>query len=198
MPPTRRGFITSIIAPALVSGMLPSQTAQAEEPFPIKTSEAKDVEYKFRRREIEFETPEPAGTIVVDPRKRFLYHVSSNGTAVRYGVAVGKSAKAWTGEVVIARKAEWPVWTPTPYHIEQIPALAKHLNGMPGGPDNPMGARAMYLYKGEVDTVNRIHGAAKPSEIGRKATAGCIGMLNVDVIDLYARVAIGTRVVMLA
>ncbi len=86
---------------------------------------------------------------------------------MRYGVAVGKSSKSWKGEAVIKRMAKWPVWVPTPEHLEAIPSLAKHLNGMPGGLDNPMGARALYLYEGDVDTINRIHGAAKPKEIGR-------------------------------
>ncbi len=172
-------------------------TAVAEEPFKVKWKEANDVAYKWRMRQIEFASAEPAGTIVVDPRQKFLYLVNGNGTATRYGVSVGKSAKAWVGEVTINRMAEWPVWTPSPYHLEQIPSLVKHKNGMPGGPDNPMGARALYLYKGDVDTVNRIHGAAKPTEIGSAKTAGCIAMLNVDVIDLYARVTVGTRVVML-
>jgi lipoprotein-anchoring transpeptidase ErfK/SrfK len=144
-----------------------------------------------------FKTQEPAGTIVVDTKRCFLYLVQKGGQAVRYGVAVGKSSKAWTGEAVIKRMAKWPVWVPAPYHLEQIPSLAKHINGMPGGLDNPMGARALYLYQGEVDTINRIHGSAKPSEIGSKKTAGCFGMLNIDIIHLYDRVAIGTRVVVL-
>jgi lipoprotein-anchoring transpeptidase ErfK/SrfK len=192
---SRRRLVTSMLASGLLTGR--EALAAPAEPFAVKLSETKEVEYKFRRRELDYDSQEPAGTIVVDPRKCFLFYILGNGKALRYGVAVGKSAMAWSGEVVVQRMAEWPVWVPTPYHIAAIPALAKHVNGMPGGPDNPMGARAMYLYKGEVDTVNRIHGAAKPSEIGRKATAGCIGMLNVDVIDLYARVQLGTRVVML-
>jgi lipoprotein-anchoring transpeptidase ErfK/SrfK len=93
--------------------------------------------------------------------------------------------------------AEWPVWTPAPYHLQVKPELIKWKNGMPGGPDNPLGARAMYLFKGEVDTINRIHGSAKVSDIGKRATAGCIGMLNVDIIHLYGNVKVGTRVVML-
>ena len=127
---------------------------------------------------MEFETPEPAGTIVVNPRKCFLYLVLGSGMAIRYGCSVGKSAKAWQGEVLIKDKKEWPIWVPAPYHLEVKPDLAKYLpGGMPGGPGNPMGARAMYLYKGEIDTINRIHGGMKPRDIGRKATAGCIGML---------------------
>jgi len=196
MPITRRALLTSVF----FAGVVPSSRALAlsGEPFPVRESDARTVAYKFRRREVDYETQEPAGTIVVDPKHRFLYHVSGNGLAMRYGVSVGKSSKAWTGEAVIKRMAKWPVWVPAPYHLEEMPSLAKHINGMPGGPDNPMGARAMYLYQGEVDTINRIHGAAKPSEIGSKKTAGCIGMLNIDIIHLYERVEIGTRVVMLS
>jgi lipoprotein-anchoring transpeptidase ErfK/SrfK len=193
---SRRGLLTSMLA----SGLLhQSPAADASEPFKVNPAEAKQVEFKFQRREMEYQTQEPAGTVIIDPAYRFLYLALGSGRALRYGVAVGKAAHAWTGEVVIKRMTEWPVWIPAPYHIATKPSLAKYLpGGMPGGPDNPLGARAMYLYKGEVDTINRIHGSAKPADIGRKATAGCIGMLNVDVIDLYSRVQVGTRVVMLS
>jgi lipoprotein-anchoring transpeptidase ErfK/SrfK len=195
MPITRRSLLTS----ALFAGFVPVSRALAQsgEPFPVAESEARKVAYKFQRREMPYKTQEPAGTIIVDSKRCFLYHVLANGQAMRYGVAVGKSSKAWSGEAVIKRMAKWPVWVPAPYHLEQIPSLAKHINGMPGGPDNPMGARALYLYQGDVDTINRIHGAAKPSEIGSKKTAGCFGMLNIDIIHLYERVALGTRVVVL-
>ena len=196
MPITRRALLTS----ALFAGFALNSRALAlsGEPFPVRESEALTVDYKFRRREMDYKTQELAGTIVIDPKHRFLYLVSGNGRAVRYGVAVGKSSKAWSGEAVIKRMAKWPVWVPAPYHLEEMPSLAKYINGMPGGLDNPMGARAMYLYQGDVDTINRIHGGAKPSQIGGKKTAGCIGMLNIDVIHLYDRVTIGTRVVMLS
>ena len=190
---SRRTFMLAAMASA-VPGF-----ARAEEPFPINEKETLKVANKFRIQQVEFKTEEPAGTLVVDPRKCFLYLVQGDGTATRYGVSVGKSAKAWTGEVVIKKMKAWPIWVPAPYHIENKPDLAKWLpGGMPGGPDNPMGARAMYLFKGEVDTINRIHGAMKPDEIGKKKTAGCIGMLNADIIHLYERVQVGTRVVMLA
>jgi lipoprotein-anchoring transpeptidase ErfK/SrfK len=189
---TRRMLLAT---PALL--VLP-RLAQAEEPFPINTREAKQVEYKYQLREMAYETAEPAGTVVVDSKKRFLYLVMGGGMAIRYGCSLGKGAKAWTGEVTIKKKKEWPTWYPAPYHTQTKPELAKWLpDGMPGGPDNPMGARSLYLYKGDVDTINRIHGAAKISEIGKKATAGCIGMLNVHIVDLYARVEVGTRVVMI-
>lgn len=195
MPITRRTLLTS----AFFAGFAPiSRTlAQSGEPFPVPESEARKVPYKFQRREMAYKTQEPAGTIVVDPKRCFLYHVLGGGQAMRYGVSVGKSSKAWTGEAVIKRMAKWPVWVPAAYHLEEIPSLAKYINGMPGGLDNPMGARAMYLYQGDVDTINRIHGSAKPAEIGSKKTAGCFGMLNIDIIHLYDRVAIGTRVVVL-
>ena len=196
MSVSRRDFLTTAIS----TGLLLSQNshASATEPFPVSASEAKDVEYKFQRRQMAYESQEPAGTIIVDPVHCWLYHVLGGGQAVRYGVSVGKATMAWAGEVQVKRMTQWPVWIPAPYHIQVKPALAKYLPaGMPGGLDNPLGARAMYLYKGEVDTINRIHGGAKPYDIGQKHTAGCIGMLNVDVIHLYANVQIGTRVVML-
>ena len=195
MPITRRRLLTSALFTGFFSG--PRAFALSGEPFPVNESDAWAVDYKFRRREMDYETQEAAGTVVVDPRHRFLYLVLGNGRALRYGVAVGKSSMAWSGVAEIKRMAKWPVWVPAPYHLAVMPSLAKYINGMPGGPDNPMGARAMYLYQGERDTINRIHGAAKPAQIGGKTTAGCIGMLNVDVIDLYDRVQIGTRVVVL-
>jgi lipoprotein-anchoring transpeptidase ErfK/SrfK len=192
---SRRGFLVSAVS----SGLVLSQSGRAfAEAFPIDAKAAKDVEYKYQLRSMDFETAEPAGTVVVDPHKCFLYLVMGGGQAIRYGVAVGKSTHAWSGEATIKKMKEWPNWIPAPYHIAVKPELAKYLpNGMPGGPDNPLGARAMYLFKGEVDTINRIHGSAKVGDIGKKATAGCIGMLNVHIVDLYARVQVGTRVVML-
>ena len=188
---SRRDLLLSTLA----MGFAPR--TYAEEPFPVDMKAPKQLEYKYQRRDDEYETNEPVGTIIIDATKRLLFHVQGNGMATRYGVAVGKGTKAWKGEVIIKKMAEWPIWTPAPYHLEIKPDLAKWKNGMPGGPDNPMGARAMYLYKGNVDTINRIHGSAKVSEIGKKATAGCIGMLNADIIHLYANVQVGTRVVML-
>jgi lipoprotein-anchoring transpeptidase ErfK/SrfK len=189
---TRRTFIASSLL------LMPAARAMAEEPFPIDTKAPNQLPYKFQRREMAYDTTEPAGTIVVESKTRFMYLIQDGGQAIRYGCALGKGAKAWTGEVIIKKKATWPKWTPAPYHLSVKPELSKWLpDGMPGGPDNPMGARALYLFKGDVDTINRIHGAAKLNEIGKKATAGCIGMLNGDIVDLYDRVEVGTRVVMI-
>jgi lipoprotein-anchoring transpeptidase ErfK/SrfK len=184
-----------LLASALALGFAPR--ARAEEPFAVDMLAPTKLDYKFKRRETEYDASVPPGTIVVEYTKRLLFHVHSPGLATRYGVSVGKGAKAWKGEVTIAKMTEWPRWFPAPYHLSIKPDLQKWLpNGMPGGPENPMGARAMYLYKGKVDTVNRIHGAAKFDDIGKKNTAGCIGMLDGDIIHLFANVTVGTKVVM--
>lgn len=191
----RRQFLAGIAAAAVpcISG----RHAFAEaEPFPVREADAKEVPYKYRRREEDFETSEPPGSIVVDPRNRFLYHILGNGRAMRYGASVGKAGRTWSGSSVVGKMAKWPTWTPTPEHIAEFPKLVKYLpDGMPGGPENPMGARALYLYQGDVDTVYRIHGTHDPKLVGKKATAGCFGLLNTDIIHLYERVQLGTRVV---
>jgi len=194
---SRRTFLSSALASTLL--MNGKAFANNGEPFPINMKEGDSLDYKFRRRDMAYQTNEPAGTLVVDPRQGFLYHVLGGGMSTRYGVSVGHGATAWSGEAIIKKMTAWPNWIPAPYHLQRDPKLAKYLpEGMPGGPDNPLGARAMYLYKGDVDTINRIHGGAKPEQIGQHATAGCIGMLNADVVHLYSQVQIGTRVVMLA
>jgi lipoprotein-anchoring transpeptidase ErfK/SrfK len=188
---SRREFLASSLAISFATH------AHAEEPFPVDMKAPTKLDYKFKRRETDYDASVPPGTIIVDNAKRLLFHVQSPGQATRYGVSVGKGSKAWSGEVTIAKMTEWPRWFPAPYHIAVKPELAKWLpDGMPGGTDNPMGARAMYLYKGKVDTINRIHGAAKFDDIGKKNTAGCIGMLDGDIIHLFANVTVGTKVVM--
>jgi lipoprotein-anchoring transpeptidase ErfK/SrfK len=191
---SRRHFLVSVFAAAI-----PAASVRAEsEPFRVREADAKLIEYKYRRREVDYKTSESPGTIVVDPRKRFLYLVLGNGKAMRYGASVGKAGRTWSGGATIQKMAKWPTWTPTPEHLAEFPKLVKYMpGGMPGGPDNPMGARALYLYQGNVDTIYRIHGTHDPKLIGRKATAGCFGLLNSDVIDLYSRVGIGTKVVVL-
>ena len=182
---------------AASAGLFLPAVARAQEPYAVNMDEWKKLAFKYQRKQMAYETDMPEGSVVVDPGKCFLYLVLGGGQALRYGVAVGKGAHAWEGEVTIAKMKEWPNWIPAPYHLQKKPDLAKWLpDGMPGGIDNPLGARAMYLFKGDVDTIYRIHGSAKLGDIGKKATAGCIGMLNGDVIDLYSRVQVGTRVVM--
>ena len=195
MPISRRGFLASTLAAGLAAPRVAG--ALSGEPFPVFASDAEQINYKYRRRDVEYDTKEPAGTLVVDPANHFLYHVQGKGQAVRYGVSVGKTGKAWSGVAAIKKMAKWPVWVPTPEQLAQYPSFEKYIHGMPGGRGNPMGARALYLYQGEIDTTYRIHGALDPKLIGRSATAGCISLINVDVIYLYDRVQIGTRVVVL-
>ncbi len=137
------------------------------------------------------------GTIVIDPRKRFLYLVEAPGRARRYGVGVGKAGLAFQGGAVIGSKAKWPRWTPTKNMIKRNPKYRKFAKGVPGGPGNPLGARALYLYRNGRDTMFRIHGTTQPRSIGRAVSNGCIRMLNSHVKDLYRRVPRGARVVVI-
>jgi lipoprotein-anchoring transpeptidase ErfK/SrfK len=144
----------------------------------------------LRRQEVTFPTKEPAGTLIVDTPNTYLYYVLGGGRAIRYGVRVGRDGFTWTGVQKISRKPEWPDWHPPPEMIDRQPYLPRF---MAGGPGNPLGARAMYLGS----TVYRIHGTNQPSTIGKFVSSGCIGMLNEDVSDLFDRVKVGTRVVVL-
>lgn len=146
---------------------------------------------------ITFETPERPGTIIVNTYERTLYQVLGSGMAIRYGVAVGKEGHDWAGIARVGRKTEWPVWTPPASMISRRPELARWASGMPGGPDNPLGARALYLFDNGQDTLFRIHGTNEPDSIGRAASSGCIRMLNEDVIELYDLTPLGTKVIVL-
>ena len=147
---------------------------------------------RYLRQEVRYYGGEPAGTIVVDAKRRHLYFVLPGKMAVRYGIAVGKEGFGWTGSSVLQWKQKWPTWTPPPEMIERKPELQKYADGLKGSPENPLGARAMYLYKDGRDTMYRIHGTTQPYSIGKAASSGCFRMINQDVIDLYERV--GTRV----
>ena len=144
----------------------------------------------LRKQEVAYASKEPAGTLVVDTPNTHLYYILGNGRAIRYGVRVGRDGFTWNGVQKVTRKAEWPDWHPPTEMIERQPYLPRF---MAGGPGNPMGARAMYLGS----TVFRIHGTNQPSTIGKFVSSGCIGMLNEDVSDLFDRVKVGTRVVVL-
>jgi lipoprotein-anchoring transpeptidase ErfK/SrfK len=144
----------------------------------------------LQRRTVVYPSDEAPGTIIVDTQNTFLYYILPGGTAIRYGIGVGREGFTWSGVKTVERKAEWPDWTPPPEMIARSPYLPRF---MAGGVTNPLGARAMYLG----GTFYRIHGTNAPSTIGRRATAGCIRMANEDVIDLYDRVKVGTKVVVL-
>ena len=149
-----------------------------------------------QRQVVPYNGPEPAGTIVVDPYARVLYHVQAGGQATRYGVAVGRAGKGFEGRATIARKAAWPSWRPTDNMLRTEPELyGQFAGGLSGGPQNPLGSRALYLYQGSVDTYYRIHGTMDPSSIGKATSAGCIRLFNQDVIDLFEQVPTGTEVI---
>jgi len=150
--------------------------------------EAVQLPPQFQRQMVLYRTTEPPGTIIVHTSERFLYLVQGNGRAIRYGVRVGREGFQWQGLLKITRKAEWPDWTPPPEMIQRQPYLPRF---MAGGPGNPLGARAMYLGT----TVYRIHGTNQPDTIGKAVSSGCFGMINADIIDLYGRVPVGTKVV---
>ena len=149
----------------------------------------------YRRHMVDYHRAEAPGTILVDTDARFLYYVLPGGKAIRYGVAVGEEALAWSGVARVGRKLEWPDWIPTP---EIQARLGPYPARVPGGPANPLGARGIYLYVGNKDTLYRIHGTNQPEYIGQAISSGCIRMTNEDVIDLYNRVKTGATVVVLA
>jgi lipoprotein-anchoring transpeptidase ErfK/SrfK len=152
---------------------------------------------QFERYEVDYQTSEKPGTVVVYTADRLLYFVLPGGKAIRYGVGVGDEAFGWKGKTDIARKAEWPSWTPPTEMLLRWPHLRHRAGGMAGGPENPLGARALYLYQDGRDTLYRIHGTNEPESIGRASSSGCIRMRNVDAIDLFNRVSIGARVIVL-
>jgi lipoprotein-anchoring transpeptidase ErfK/SrfK len=145
---------------------------------------------RLRRQVVNYSTPEAPGTIIIDTPNTYLYLVLGNGRAMRYGIGIGRDGFTWSGVQTITRKAEWPAWTPPPQMIVRQPYLPRH---MAGGPGNPLGARAMYLG----DTIYRIHGTNAPETIGTRVSSGCLRLTNEDVKDLYSRVSVGTKVIVL-
>ena len=147
---------------------------------------------QYQRQIVDYGRKEVPGTIVVDTNSRYLYYVLPQGKAIRYGVTVGEEALAWSGVARIGRKEEWPAWVPTPEIKHRLANIPDYVSP---GPHNPMGARALYLYQGDKDTLYRIHGTNQPEYIGRAISSGCIRMTNEDAIDLYNQVKIGAPIV---
>ena len=145
---------------------------------------------RLKRQIVSYATREAPGTIIIDTPNTYLYYVLGNGQAIRYGIGVGRDGFTWSGVQRITRKAEWPAWTPPPEMIARQPYLPRH---MAGGPGNPLGARAMYLG----GTIYRIHGTNMPETIGTHVSSGCLRLTNEDVTDLYSRVGVGTKVIVL-
>ena len=157
----------------------------------------------YRREEVRYLTQEPPGTIIIDPTKHYLYLVEPGERAWRYGIGVGGEGYGWSGVAKVETKQEWPDWYPTKDILARQPQLSARLTklrggeGVPGGPENPLGARALYLWQNNKDTLYRIHGTNEPWSIGQNVSSGCIRMNNDDVIDLYSRTPVGTKVVVL-
>ena len=178
----RRQFMIGVLLFSALSG-------------PTAAHQAFELDTKFLPQRVAFSGFTP-GTIVVDPKARFLYLVEEDGFARRYGIGVGRAGLSFSGQAVVGRKAEWPRWTPTLNMIKREPGkYAKYAGGLKGGPGNPLGARALYLHRNGQDTLYRIHGTTEPSSIGKAVSNGCIRMLNEHVIDLYDRVSVGAEVV---
>lgn len=201
---SRRGVLFGL--PLLLAGCASTNfagrpqnyAALPDERFPMPAMSLEKIKPELRRQEVAYETTHPAGTVVVDTPARRLYYVLGNGRAVRYGVGVGRQGLALKGNAYIGRKAEWPSWTPTPNMIRREPERnLRYAGGMPGGLNNPLGARALYLYRNGNDTMFRLHGTNQPQSIGHAMSSGCIRMLNHDIIDLYQRVPVGARVIVL-
>ena len=150
----------------------------------------KELSPELRRQMVDYRTREPAGTVIIDTPNTYLYLVLGTGKAVRYGIGVGREGFTWAGEERVSKMSEWPDWHPPAEMIERQPYLPRF---MAGGPGNPLGARALYLGK----SLYRIHGTNQPSTIGQFVSSGCIRLLNEDIEDLYSRVNVGTRVVVL-
>ena len=156
----------------------------------------------YRRKEVQYDTREKSGTIVINPSEHFLYFVQGGGRAVRYGVGVGSEGFAWSGVATVHSKQEWPNWYPTNDYLQRQPTARSRLNlqsgsGMVAGLANPLGARALYLWQGNKDTLYRIHGTNEPWTIGQNVSSGCIRLTNEDVIDLYDRTSVGAKVIVL-
>jgi lipoprotein-anchoring transpeptidase ErfK/SrfK len=217
---SRRTFLLGASAAAMGSGLPAGSTlAQSmrdmsayqrmyapidDDLYPIPGIELSRINPAYLRRVVQYDTTEAPGTVVVDPQSRYLYLVMRDGMAVRYGVGVGRSGFGWSGAATIKDKQEWPDWYPPKEMFARQPELMEQMgalpggHGMPGGPGNPLGARALYLWQGNKDTLYRIHGTFEPWTIGTNVSSGCIRMINQDVIDLYNHTPTGTKVVVLS
>ena len=185
------GCMQATLQPSSMASMTPRDRQLLAHPPYAQAS----VPEAFQRHIVDYDRREAPGTILVDTNARYLYYVLPQGKAIRYGVAVGEEAMAWSGVATVGKLAEWPDWIPTREIQER---LGPYPSRVAGGPANPLGARAIYLYEGGKDTLYRIHGTNQPEYIGQAISSGCIRLTNEDVIDLFNRAKVGTPVVVLA
>jgi lipoprotein-anchoring transpeptidase ErfK/SrfK len=195
-------FIAAALAATTVisgcmSGMLemPNYSSLTDAGYQIPAIPIAKVPQQFRRTNVAYDTSEKPGTIIVDTGEKHLYFVLPEGRAIRYGIGVGREGFEWHGSAHIALKREWPVWTPPSAMIKRRPELAEWRNGMPPGPQNALGARAMYLFNKGGDMGYRLHGTPEWWSIGKAMSSGCIRLLNQDIIDLYDRTEVGAKVI---
>ena len=183
------------VSPAVAPHFAAMYGPMPQEKFPIPAADISGIHPKFYRTQVDYRTDETPGTIVVDVDAYFLYLTQANGKAIRYGVGLGREGFAWNGKADILMKRAWPTWTPPAEMIEREPHLATYRNGMAPGLENPLGARALYLFEDGRDTLYRLHGTHQEWSIGKAVSSGCVRLLNQDIIDLHARVPVGTKVV---
>lgn len=196
---TRRKILLGLTASLVISAPRLDAIADSnDDPFPLQPFNYKKLPVEFRPTVVDYKSRQWPGTVIVDTSARHVYLVLEGGRAMRWGCAVGRDGFRWAGLADVSRKVMRPKWTPPKEMIERSPEKAKWANGMPGGLDNPLGARALYLYQNGNDTLFRIHGTTEPLSIGTNASSGCIRMVNQDVIELYRRVPIGSRVLVMA
>jgi len=168
-----------------------------KEKFPIPPVDVSKLDPKYFRRVVDYPSDEAPGTIVVDPSNHYVYRIEGEGKATRYGANVGRAGFLWSGEAYVGRKAEWPIWTPPKEMIARQPEAKQYAGGMKPGLDNPLGARTLYLYKNNVYTLYTIYSTSDPETIGTNITSGCTGLLSQDMIDLYERTPVKTKVIVL-
>lgn len=201
------GLMACMPGPAMVeAGLVPAPPpkviagvyeGKADGAFTVAAVPVEKVPTQFQRQSVFYPSDEAKGTIIIDPAQKFLYLIEGGNTATRYGISVGREGFQWAGTALITSRQNWPTWTPPPEMIDRKPELAKWEKGQPGGPDNPLGARALYLTTNGVDYGYRIHGTPEWYSIGKNASSGCFRMINQDVMDLFNRVPDGTKVVVL-
>ncbi len=165
--------------------------------FPIQAVDISKLDPKYFRKRISYPSKEAPGTIIVDPGNYYVYRIEGDGVATRYGANVGREGFLWSGDAYVGRKAEWPVWTPPKEMMQRQPESRKYARGMPGGPDNPLGARTLYLYQNGRYTLYTIYSTSDPETIGTGMTSGCTGLLTQDMLDLYSRTPVKTKVIVL-
>lgn len=185
------GAVMSLAEAKQVYGPVP------DERFPIPAVNVAKVNPKYFRRTVSYASKEAVGTIIVDPKNHYVYRIEGDGLATRYGVSVGRDGFRWTGEAYVGRKSEWPIWTPPREMIARQPEVAKYAGGMAPGLDNPLGARALHLYQDGVYTLYTLYSTIQPETIGKGISSGCIGLLTQDMIHLYEKTPVNTKVVVL-